>query len=365
MKRIGILGGGQLGRMMAHSASAMGYELLCLDPNPNAPTAQLVPHIVAAFDDVEAARQLADRTDVVTYEFENIDTGMIAAIETKCPQGMDVLRSTQHRLFEKQMIEAAGLHVAPYVPIRQLNDVYRAVDLLGYPFVIKTCRFGYDGKGQTVIRSAEALQSFIETYDAQEYVAEAWLAFEKELSIIVTRSERETTTFPVSENIHQHNILHLSLVPARISEATQEEARHLALQLADHIGLIGTLAVELFLMPDGRLIVNELAPRPHNSGHYTMDACETSQFEQHIRAITGMHLGRTTLRTPVVMVNVIGEQMHRLNPQALPSNVKLHLYGKEDVKPGRKMGHLNVLADSVEEALLTIEQLAIWKETVL
>lgn len=363
--RIGILGGGQLGRMMSLSASAMGYETLSLDPNPNAPAAQVAPSIVANFDDIEAAKQLATRSDIITYEFENIDTAMIEAIDEKCPQGMDVLKATQHRLFEKQMIEAAGLRVAPYVPIRSVRDVYRAQDLLTLPLVIKTCRFGYDGKGQTVLRTEQDVHAFVDQFKESEYVAEAWLPFKKEISVIVTRGSHETTTFPISENIHRNNILHVSIVPARLSQDVLDDARHVALQLADYIGLIGTLAVELFVMEDGSLYINELAPRPHNSGHYTMDACETSQFEQHIRAITGMSLGRTTLHTPVVMVNLLGEQMEELKPQNLPSNVKLHLYGKDEAKPGRKMGHLNVLGDSVEDALHTIEQLAIWKETVL
>lgn len=363
--RIGILGGGQLGRMMSLSASAMGYETLSLDPNSNSPTAQIAPSIVAAFNDVSAAQQLANRSDVITYEFENIDTSMIEAIADKCPQGMDILKATQHRLYEKQMIEAAGLQVAPYIPVRSARDVSRAKDVLGFPFVIKTCRFGYDGKGQTVLRTEQDIRTFMDQFEESEYVAEAWLPFEKEISVIVTRGTHETTTFPISENIHRNNILHLSIVPARVEEEILEDARHLALQLADHIGLIGTLAVELFIMEDGSLYVNELAPRPHNSGHYTIDACETSQFEQHIRAITGMKLGRTTLRTSVVMVNLLGEHMTELNPQMLPSNVKLHLYGKEEAKPGRKMGHLNVLGSTVEDALYTIEQLAIWKETVL
>lgn len=363
--KIGILGGGQLGRMMSLSASAMGYETLSLDPAERGPAAQVAPSIVANFDDVEAAKELAARTDVITYEFENIETAMIEAIRDKCPQGMDVLKATQHRLLEKQMIESAGLRVAPYVPVRSVRDVLRAQELLGLPFVIKTCRFGYDGKGQTVVRTMQDVHSFTDQFREDEYVAEAWLSFEKEISVIVTRGVHETTTFPISENVHQNNILHLSIVPARLSEDIIEDARHLALQLADQIGLIGTLAVELFVMPDGSLYVNELAPRPHNSGHYTIDACETSQFEQHIRAVTGMSLGHTTLHTPVVMVNLLGEHMQKLNPQRLPSNVKLHLYGKDEAKPGRKMGHLNVLAPSVDEALHTIEQLAIWKETVL
>lgn len=363
--RIGILGGGQLGRMMSLSASAMGYETLSLDPNPNSPAAQVAPNIIAPFDQVSAAKELATRSDVVTYEFENIDTAMIEAIADKCPQGMDILKATQHRLLEKQMIEASGLRVAPYVPIRSVRDVLRAQDLLGLPFVIKTCRFGYDGKGQTVIRSEQELRAFTDCFVEDEYVAEAWLPFKKEISVIVTRNLNETTTFPISENIHQDNILHLSIVPARLETSILEDARHLALQLADHIGLIGTLAVELFVMKDGSLYVNELAPRPHNSGHYTIDACETSQFEQHIRAITGMSLGRTTQHTPVVMVNLLGQHMEKLEPQSLPSNVKLHLYGKEEAKHGRKMGHLNVLGTTVEDALQTIDQLGIWKETVL
>ncbi len=311
MKRIGILGGGQLGRMMALSAREMGFKILTLDPTDSAPCAQVADrHIKAPFTDVEAAKQLAAESDVVTYEFENISTEVAEAI-------------------------------------------------------LKTARFGYDGKGQTVIRTEEQFQAAIERFEPTEYVAEQWLPFDQEISVIVTRSATETRVFPVSENIHRENILHLSIVPARISESLEQEAIALAESIADAVGLIGTLAIELFVV-GSRLIVNELAPRPHNSGHYSIDACETSQFEQHIRAISGLPLGDTRLTTPVVMANILGQHVTALYEQLprLNARTKVHLYGKAEAKTGRKMGHLNILADTVDDALAEVERLSIWKETV-
>ncbi|MEW8975228.1 MAG: ATP-grasp domain-containing protein, partial [Exiguobacterium sp.] len=235
----------------------------------------------------------------------------------------------------------------------------------GLPFVLKTARFGYDGKGQTVIRTEEQFQAAIERFEPTEYVAEQWLPFDQEISVIVTRSATETRVFPVSENIHRENILHLSIVPARISESLEQEAIALAESIADAVGLIGTLAIELFVV-GSRLIVNELAPRPHNSGHYSIDACETSQFEQHIRAISGLPLGDTRLTTPVVMANILGQHVTALYEELprLSARTKVHLYGKAEAKTGRKMGHLNILADTVDDALAEVERLSIWKETV-
>lgn len=366
MKRIGILGGGQLGRMMALSAREMGFEILTLDPTDNAPCAQVADqHIQAAFTDVEAAKQLAVESDVVTYEFENISTEVAEAIGTKLIHGTDLLFQTQHRVREKEMIERIGHSVAPYHPVTHPSDLEEAKQRLGLPFVLKTARFGYDGKGQTVIRTEEQFQEAIKQFEPTEYVAEQWLLFDQEISVIVTRSATETRVFPVSENIHQENILHLSIVPARISESLEQEAIALAESIADAVGLIGTLAIELFVV-GSRLIVNELAPRPHNSGHYSIDACETSQFEQHIRAISGLPLGDTRLTTPVVMANILGQHVTALYEELprLNARTKVHLYGKAEAKTGRKMGHLNIIADTVDDALAEVERLSIWKETV-
>ncbi len=366
MKRIGILGGGQLGRMMALSARQMGYSLITLDPTENAPCAQVSDQqIQAPFTDVEAAKRLAAESDVVTYEFENISHEVAEAIGSKLIHGTELLFRTQHRIREKELIEQLGYQVAPYQAVETTEDLLEAKRQLGLPFVLKTARFGYDGKGQTVIRTELDLQTAIKTFESTEYVAEKWLPFDQEISVIVARSGQETKVFPVSENIHQDNILHLSIVPARIPNELKQQAIELATRLADDVNLIGTLAIELFVV-GGELIVNELAPRPHNSGHYSIDACETSQFEQHIRAICGLPLGDTRLTTPVVMANILGQHITALYEElpTLSSRTKVHLYGKQEAKQGRKMGHLNILADSVEEALAEVERLQIWKETV-
>jgi len=372
---IGVLGGGQLGRMLAHAGGRMGYRFVTLDPTPDSPCGQTARQIVARYDDREAARELARLADVITYEFENVDAGVAAMLEAESyvPQGSGLLFTTQHRLREKRALEAAGARVAPYAEIRSLAELQEAVARLGLPAVLKTATGGYDGKGQWVLREpsdvgpawAEASRT------GAELVLEQFIRFAKELSVIAARRPSgEIRTFPPAENVHVRNILHLSIVPARISDAVRLEAEQLALSIAESLGVVGLIAVEMFLAEDGTLYVNELAPRPHNSGHYTMDACRTSQFEQHIRAICDLPLGDTSLLTPVVMVNVLGEHMKRLmawlpdaDPEAARLGVepKLHLYGKAEAKKGRKMGHLNVLAPHADAALAWISQSEIWR----
>ncbi|WP_042167199.1 5-(carboxyamino)imidazole ribonucleotide synthase [Paenibacillus gorillae] len=372
---IGILGGGQLGRMMALAGSAMGYRFVALDPTPDGPCGQVSEQIIAAYDDREAARELAKRADVITYEFENVDAGVAAMLmaESYVPQGSELLYTTQHRLREKRAIEAAGVRVAPYSEIRSAEELRAAAERFGLPCVLKTATGGYDGKGQWVIRSFEEIDEAYETLSRSgaELVLEQFIRFEKELSVIAARSPQgEIKAFPAAENIHIDNILHLSIVPARISDEVQREAEKLAMRIAEGLGVVGLIAVELFLTTDGGLYVNELAPRPHNSGHYTMEACRTSQFEQHVRAVCNLPLGDTSLLTPVVMVNVLGQHVEPLlarvqerDEAAERLNVapKLHLYGKKDAVHKRKMGHVNVLADNVEAALQWIEETTIWK----
>ncbi|MFF2093302.1 5-(carboxyamino)imidazole ribonucleotide synthase [Paenibacillus sp. NPDC058174] len=372
---IGILGGGQLGRMMALAGSAMGYRFVALDPTPDGPCGQVSEQIVAAYDDREAARELAKRADVITYEFENVDAGVAAMLmaESYVPQGSELLYTTQHRLREKRAIEAAGVQVAPYSEIRSAEELRAAAERFGLPCVLKTATGGYDGKGQWVIRSFEEIDEAYETLNRSgaELVLEQFIRFEKELSVIAARSPQgEIKAFPAAENIHIDNILHLSIVPARISNEVQREAEKLAMRIAEGLGVVGLIAVELFLTTDGELYVNELAPRPHNSGHYTMEACRTSQFEQHVRAVCNLPLGDTSLLTPVVMVNVLGQhvepllarvQEHDDAAERLNVAPKLHLYGKKDAVHKRKMGHMNVLADNVEAALQWIEETTIWK----
>ncbi|SEP02030.1 5-(carboxyamino)imidazole ribonucleotide synthase [Paenibacillus sp. OV219] len=372
---VGILGGGQLGRMMANAGSAMGYRFVALDPTPDAPTGQVAQQIVAAYDDRDAARELAQRADVITYEFENVDAGVAAMLmeESYVPQGSELLYTTQHRLREKRAIEAAGVKVAPYAEVRSVDELCEAVGQFGLPCVLKTATGGYDGKGQWVIRSADEIDEAFETLKRAgvDLVLEQFIRFSKELSVIAARSTQgEIRTFPAAENVHVDNILHLSIVPARIDEALQHEAERLAARIAEGLGAVGLIAVELFLTEDGELLVNELAPRPHNSGHYTMEACRTSQFEQHVRAICGLPLGDTSLLTPVVMVNVLGEHVEPLLDLVAKPDVsaerrgvapKIHLYGKHEAKHKRKMGHVNVLAANVDEALAWISETNIWR----
>ena len=373
---IGVLGGGQLGRMLAHAGSRMGYRFVTLDPTPDSPCGQTARQLVAAYDDREAARELARQSDVITYEFENVDAGVAAMLERESyvPQGSALLYTTQHRLREKRALETAGARVAPYAEIAGREDLSAAVRRLGLPAVLKTATGGYDGKGQWVLREEADLDSaWTEaSRTGAELVLEQFVPFVKELSVIAARRPSgEVRTFPPAENVHVRNILHLSIVPARISDAVRAEAENLALSIADSLGVVGLIAVEMFLTENGVLYVNELAPRPHNSGHYTMDACRTSQFEQHVRAICDLPLGDTSLLTPVVMVNVLGEHMDRLmawlpvcdeEAEKLGVEPKLHLYGKAQARTGRKMGHLNVLAPHAGAALAWISQSDIWKD---
>ncbi|MCR8644536.1 5-(carboxyamino)imidazole ribonucleotide synthase [Paenibacillus sp. N1-5-1-14] len=371
---IGILGGGQLGRMVSLAGRAMGYRFVTLDPMKDAPCGQVADaQIVAAYDDLEAARQLAEQSDVITYEFENVDARVTELLmkQSYVPQGSQLLYTTQHRLREKRAIEAAGVSVAPYLEIDSEDKLREGVLAFGTPCVLKTATGGYDGKGQWVIRTLDEVTDAYATLSQAktELVLEKFIHFDKEISVIAARSPRgEVKAFPVAENVHVDNILHVSIVPARVSDELQRKAEQLAIRIAEGLGVIGLIAVEMFVTSSGEIYVNELAPRPHNSGHYTMEACHTSQFEQHVRAICNLPLGSTELLTPVVMVNLLGEHVEPLmqwseQQNDLPTDVtaKIHLYGKSDAKVKRKMGHVNLLTNDVEKALKWIEDSAIWK----
>lgn len=372
---IGILGGGQLGRMITLSGTAMGYRFITLEPTENSPCGQVARQIIAGYDDQNAARQLAEECDVITYEFENVDAEVAALLENEAyvPQGSRLLYTTQHRLREKRAIEAAGVPVAPYREITSAEDMNAAVEALGVPCVLKTVTGGYDGKGQRVIRDREtALTAYEELASlGTELVLEQFVTFDCEISVIAARNPQgEIRTFPPAENVHVNNILHTSVVPARVSSELQLEAQQLAAKIAESMGAVGLLAVEMFVTRDGQLYVNELAPRPHNSGHYTMEACSTSQFEQHVRAICGLPLADTCLLSPVVMVNVLGEHIEAVIDRFAKKDAdadelgivpKLHLYGKAEAKTGRKMGHINLLCHDVQHALDWIDKTNIWR----
>jgi 5-(carboxyamino)imidazole ribonucleotide synthase len=363
---IGIIGGGQLGRMMALAAKAQGYRIAVLEPTEDSPCGQVADiEVIGAYDDREAISRLAEVSDVITYEFENIDADTLRWIceQAYVPQGSELLTITQNRITEKAAIQKAGVEVAPYEVINSMEDLLLKIDAVGYPSVLKTARGGYDGKGQLVIRSERDLVKGEALLEHGACVLEKWIPFEKEISVIVTRKvDGETAIFPVAENIHIENILHQTIVPARISEETKNLAIKKAKQIADSLGLVGTLAVEMFVTKDEFIYINELAPRPHNSGHYSIEACMTSQFEQHIRAVCNLPLGSTKLLKPVVMVNLLGEHLETLASE-IPSlpDWKIHLYGKKEPKLKRKMGHVTILRDKIEDALQEIEESNIWK----
>ncbi|MCL2042870.1 MAG: 5-(carboxyamino)imidazole ribonucleotide synthase [Treponema sp.] len=364
-KTIGIIGGGQLGRMMCLAAKAMGYYVAVLDPTPNCPCGQVADtEITANYNDMEAVKKLAELSDVITYEFENIDYDALTYLENHAylPQGSDVLKVTQHRYREKSAIKNMGIPVTDFFLI---NGAESLKEHFFYPSVLKTTTGGYDGKGQLVIKTKEDFDSAKKMAEKHECILEKRVPFDREISVITARSTNgEISVFPIPENIHVNNILHQSIVPARISGDLRDKAVNYACKITETLNVIGVLAIEMFVAGDD-IYINELAPRPHNSGHYTIDACVTSQFEQHIRAVCGLPLGDTGLHSPVVMVNILGDhmdsnEMSRLDPYLpLLSNGKLHLYGKADAKEKRKMGHVTMLGD-IDSSLRIIDQSNIW-----
>lgn len=360
---IGILGGGQLGRMFAIAARRMGYRVHAFDPGEDCPTGQVadVEH-THAFDDVDAARVFAQAVDVITFEFENVPTETLAAVSAIRPvhPSPTVLDTCRHRSREKAFLSSIGMPTAPYRVTRSQADVDEGLRDLGFPAILKTATFGYDGKGQLKLSSTEDARGAFARLGLREGVDEAVLEgfvdFACELSVIVARDVGgRTACFEPGENAHARHILDVTIVPARVSSSVREAAIAIGHAIAERIGLVGVLAVELFLTRDDRLLVNELAPRPHNSGHWTFDASTTSQFEQQLRAVCGLPLGDVSMSAPAVaMANLLGDLWSSGVPRfarALEDpHVKLHLYGKERALPGRKMGHLVACADDVETA---------------
>jgi len=360
---IGLVGGGQLGRMFALEARRMGYRVLVLDPGRASPAAQVADeHIEAPFDDPAAMRALAERSDVVTLEWENADVGALREIERIVPvrPGPGVLEVAQHRVREKDTARALGVLTAGYRAVSTRADLRAALAEIGTPAVLKTARFGYDGKGQAVIRDpAEADAAFDAVGGGEaELILEAWVRFSAEVSVVCARTARgETACFPVAENVHRNAILDVSIVPARVAPEVADEARRVAEAMAEGLGVVGLLAVEMFVGEDGHVRMNEIAPRPHNSGHYTLEACPVSQFEQQLRAVCGLPLGSTGLLRPAAMVNLMGDDAGTAlgrpgvaEALAVPATA-LHLYGKAEARPGRKMGHLTALGDTPDQAL--------------
>lgn len=359
---IGIFGGGQLARMTAMAAKRMGYRVIVLDPTPDCPAGQVADdEITAAYDDVEAARELARRSAVVTAEFENVPADTLAAIEPLVPvrPASRVLRIAQNRIAEKSFLAEHHFPVPRFCPVRSRDELLEAVQIIGYPAVLKTATGGYDGKGQVKIEHPEEAETAWERLGKVDCVLEEFVPLDKEVSVIVARNGRgERTVYPVAENTHANHILDTSVMPARIPAPLAKEAQELALAIAEALDVVGLLCVEMFLAQDGRLLVNELAPRPHNSGHQTFDAAVTSQFEQLIRAICNLPLGSTKLFQPVAIANLLGDLWADGEPNwtaalELPE-VKVHLYGKAEPRSGRKMGHLTATGETPDEALARV-----------
>jgi 5-(carboxyamino)imidazole ribonucleotide synthase len=359
---IGVIGGGQLGRMLALQARRMGYVVVVLDPDPHGPGAQVASSCIAApLDDVDAALELARRCDVITLEWENADTSSVVAATEIAPvrPGAHVLKVAQDRLAEKDAARRLGVPTADYRPVRTLDELDGALADLGTPAVLKTARGGYDGKGQRVIREPEeAAQAFSTLSDGSvQLILERWVPFRLEVSVICARTPAgEIATFPVAENIHRDGILDFTIAPARLQPDTLRNAAAIGEALVEGLNVVGLLAVELFVDEDERVYMNEIAPRPHNSGHYTWEACTISQFEQQLRAVCGLPLERPRLLRPAAMVNLLGQHIGTgmglpgiADALAIPG-AALHLYGKRAARHGRKMGHVTVLADSPEEA---------------
>jgi 5-(carboxyamino)imidazole ribonucleotide synthase len=356
---IGVLGSGQLGRMFAMAARRMGYLVHTFSPETDTPTGQISDkEYTASYDDLEQLRVFAGGVDVVTFEFENIPLATVETVTEHVPvrpSGL-ALHTAQHRLREKTFLSQHGFPVAPFRYVSSLEELREGLRALGTPAILKTAGFGYDGKGQSKITSTENLEEAFDALGGREAVLEAFVDFEREVSVVAARNVNgEVAHYGLIENEHSRHILDCSIAPARVRKEVADKAVRIALSILEELDLVGVLCVEFFLGRDGKLFVNELAPRPHNSGHLTIDACVTSQFEQQLRAVCGLPLGSTALQTPAAMANLLGDLWQTGEPDWVAAcsfpNVKLHLYGKHEARVGRKMGHLTARATSTDEAL--------------
>jgi 5-(carboxyamino)imidazole ribonucleotide synthase len=352
IQTIGVIGGGQLGRMFTLDAKRMGYDVITLDPQPRSPCGQVADEqIIARYDDMSAIDDLGRRTDIVTYEFENIAIESIERLEQNgyaVTPSSNVLRITQNRLLEKGFVRGCGIPVAEFAEVNDATDLERACKSIGFPAVLKTVRGGYDGKGQWRAQDGgEAREALAQAAGAQ-LIYEQFVPFACEISVVCTRNAAgEIVSYPPSENVHDHGILYISIVPARVDDRAAARARAYAEKIASALGIVGTFCVEFFVARDGEVLVNEIAPRPHNSGHYTIDATRCSQYEQHVRAICGLPLSEPELLRSAIMVNILGEGTgdHLAGVDGLLSdpNVVLHMYGKKHAVDRRKMGHFTML----------------------
>lgn len=354
---LGMLGGGQLGRFFVIAAHEMGYKVTVLDPDKNSPAGRIADvHLCAAYDDAAALKQLADTCAAVTTEFENVPAATLEQLAQHCTvrPSASAVAIAQHRVSEKTFFRDAGLPVGEFVVINAEDDL-PADDSSIYPAVLKVARFGYDGKGQARVKSRQEAQQAFAQFKHETCVLEQMLALDYEVSVVLARdAQGRVSAFPLAENSHLNGILDVTIAPARATEVIKAKAQALAITIAEKLDYVGVLGVEFFVS-GGKLLVNEMAPRPHNSGHYTIDACVTNQFEQQVRALTGLPLGDSHLHSHAVMVNILGDVWKGAEPawdkSFAHSNLKLHLYGKHEARPGRKMGHFTVLGRDTESTL--------------
>ncbi len=366
--KLGVLGSGQLGRMFAIAARRLGYRVHVLSPADDTPAGQVADvEIDAAYDDLDQVTRFASSVDVVTFEFENVPVETIELVEQYVPTRPhgQLLYTTQHRLREKSFLSGAGLPVTPFRPIRSLTELQTALADHRGPAVLKTAAWGYDGKGQCRIDGDSDLPSAWASMQTAEAILETFVDFERELSVVAARGmDGQFTAYEPIQNHHEHHILDVSVAPATIPSHVRTQALEMARTVMEKLDVVGVLCVEFFLKSDGDLLINELAPRPHNSGHLTIDAHITCQFEQQVRAVCGLPLGSTEQLRPAAMTNLLGDLWQDGEPDwaracALPQ-VKLHLYGKREARPGRKMGHLTALAESPRAAAELAQQARRW-----
>lgn len=361
---LGVLGGGQLGRMFTVAARTLGYDVWVVDPDPESPAGAIASrHLCADYLSRSALEELAQQCAAVTTEFENVPAGSLEYLATRCVvrPAAAAVAIAQDRIREKTFLQAAGLPTAAFATIRSAAELESALAAVGLPAVLKVARLGYDGKGQMRLRSVDEARRAWERLGNEPCILESLVALETEISIVLARNAQgEIATYPIAENSHRHGILELTRVPACIDATIAREAERMAKAIATQLNYVGVMAVEFFVS-SGRVLVNEIAPRPHNSGHYTLDACVTSQFEQQVRALCGLPLGDVRLLTPVTMLNLLGELWAQGTPAwdrvlAHPG-AKLHLYGKRAARPGRKMGHINCLHADADSAWVTAQAL--------
>ena len=356
---LGVLGGGQLGRMFTVAARTMGYRVAVLDPDPASPAAELAnEHICAAFDDRAALEKLGRTCAAVTTEFENVPAESLNFLAQFCPvrPSAKAVAIAQNRIREKTFLRDSGFETAAFSPINSTDEIVPALKKMGTAALLKISQFGYDGKGQATVNTLSDVIAAFEQMGSKPCVLEQRLHLKTEISVVVARSTTgETVAYPAAENTHVNGILDLSVVPAQVSDTLTQQAIYDARAVADKLDYCGVMAVEFFVVENDQLLINEIAPRPHNSGHYTMDACLTSQFDQQVRAMCGLPLGDARLLSPVAMVNILGDVWHGDAPPPWDAvlnepRAKLHLYGKREARPGRKMGHFTCIGDSVQEA---------------